>query len=211
MQLFLNQKWRRQCAALPTIKTFQPSPRLALPTLKLGTQLKALAATGTITPHSAIPTKINLNLAALLALENKTSAACAYKNRYLWPFSWRVALCIFRPKCNVLLTTVTSPVLHTTQQAGASHWIKHLTLTSLGSGCFSTAHFPSIILTRLIVKTNRKRKEQKSLSQINVKIQKVLHWFLKMGIYPIHFQQNLPYEKHSRPYFHLKQQNEYFN
>lgn len=56
----------------------------------------------------------------------KISAGCAYKNKYLGSFSWRVALYILRPKCDVLLTTVNSPVLHTTKQAGAWHWIKHL-------------------------------------------------------------------------------------
>lgn len=111
---------------MPTIKSFQPLPHLALPTLQLGTQIKALAATGTITPLSAISTKINLNLATLLALGKKTLSWLCYKNKDSRSFSWRVALSILRPKCKVLLSTVNSPVLHTTKQAGAWHWIKHL-------------------------------------------------------------------------------------
>lgn len=141
----------------------------------------------------------------------KTFSWLCYKNKDSGSFSWRVALSILRPKCKVLLTTVNSPVLHTTKQAGAWHWIKHLSLTSLGSDCFSIARCPSVILTRLNVKTNKKRKEQKPSSLINLKIQKVLHQFLKIGISHIQLQQNLPCEEHSRPYFHLEQQNEYFN
>lgn len=82
----------------------------------VGNKLKALAATGTVTPLSAISPKTNLNLATLIVLENKTSAGCAYKNKNLRSFLWRVALYISRPKCSVLLTTDTSPVLHTTSR-----------------------------------------------------------------------------------------------
>lgn len=71
---------------MPTIKSFQPSPRLALPTLQLGTQLKALAATGTITPLPAISTEISLSLVTLLALENKPQLVVPTKISFWDPF-----------------------------------------------------------------------------------------------------------------------------
>lgn len=65
---------KKQYSALPTVKSFQPLPRLALPTIQLRMQLKALATSGTkARTFSAISRKIHSNLAASPALENKIS------------------------------------------------------------------------------------------------------------------------------------------
>lgn len=65
---------KKQHAALPTIKSFQPLSHLALPTLQLRMQLKALATSGTgARTFCAVSRKIHSNLATLPALENKTS------------------------------------------------------------------------------------------------------------------------------------------
>lgn len=65
-------KMKKQHSALPTVKSFQPLPRLALPTVQLRMQLKPLATSGTrARTFSAISRKIHSNLATSPSLENK--------------------------------------------------------------------------------------------------------------------------------------------
>lgn len=161
-------------AVLPTIKSFQPSPHLALPTLQLRAQPKALATSRSrARTFSAISGKTHPNLAILPALENKTSTAMCLQIQVFEILFLKCTTPHFglRTQCFVDYCLLHCPKSHATcNQAGRNLTLNKTYLFQIPWLwlLFQQHVVPSIILTRLTAEENKKAQKQPSLINLEI-------------------------------------------